>query len=125
MKRHRARGAVLDERRPLDGEIVHTTGDPPTSTTVPLAVAPVNTYSLPPSIATCPPVNTIVPIACPPLLTMARHREQTISAMAYLCSFGDLSCFDRALRRVFGNPYRSSRDRPRPALTGRPATQVA
>ncbi len=36
------------------------------------------------------------------MLTMARYREQTISAVAYACGFGDLSYFNRAFRRAFG-----------------------
>jgi AraC-like DNA-binding protein len=36
------------------------------------------------------------------MLTMARHREQTISAVAFASGFGDLSYFNRAFRRAFG-----------------------
>ncbi len=36
------------------------------------------------------------------MLAGSRHAEQTISAIAYACGFGDLSYFNRAFRRAFG-----------------------
>ena len=36
------------------------------------------------------------------MLTAARYRGRTISAIAYACGFGDLSYFHKAFRRAFG-----------------------
>jgi AraC-like DNA-binding protein len=36
------------------------------------------------------------------MLTAARYRGRTISAIAYSCGFGDLSYFNKAFRRAFG-----------------------